>query len=123
MTDNIERVVLIAEDELFIKSAKRLIPELNSICYGGVYARNVIDKSTGNIVPLTPKDGVICFGLGGRWKHVFEAMDNPAKMILYSSDGEILSEAEKMGVKVISKNPSTFAKDLRDMYQDLLQQK
>jgi len=123
MTDDIGRVVLIAEDEIFIKAAKRIIPELEGICYGGVYAKNIIDKKTGKLVILNPEDRAICFGLEGRWKHVFAVMNDPAKMILYSSDGEMLSEAEKMSVRAISKNPSTFAMDLKEMYHYLRQQK
>ena len=87
-----------------------------------MFARKVIDKSTGNLVPLNPEDRAICFGLGGRWKHVFAVMDDPAKMILYSSDGEMLSEAEKMGVRVTFKNPVTVTKDLKEMYHYLRQE-
>ena len=126
-TGKMIRILFIDDDRDFLKLVKRMnerTPELarfkiEPIHYKGIQygpdGGSIADSLSGNNVVISEQDNIICDGLNWAWKLVYEAVHNPSRFTVYSSNENMVTEAQARGIPAKLKNPGTFVKDLAEI--------
>ncbi len=110
------RALFIDDEKVLVDIVERFAQRLGWPLETRLYNKNSENQE---IPPDT--ELLICDGLYGKWKDIYEAARNSGvNFVLYSSDNSAIKDAERMGVKVIEKKPASYIDTFNSIFEKYL---